>query len=120
MWASAASVCSPSCVVDAAAAYATARADWQVGHPVFESLEAADRAAELDTLGGVLDSELEAACGSTDLLARQEDHRPVEGFGERTLGVLHPQPSGLRAVESDPVQRPARVHRRSVIAVHTG
>ena len=51
--------------------------DVQVGHPVLERLEAADRAAELHAVLGVFDGQVQALGGGADLLGGQQDRGDV-------------------------------------------
>ena len=57
--------------------------DVQVGRPVLEGLEAADRLAELDPGQQVRDGQLERSLGRADLLGAQRDAGLVPGVGER-------------------------------------
>ncbi len=58
--------------------------DVQVGHPVLECLEAADRAAELDAVLGVFDGQVEALRRGADLLGGNQDRR---GVGQAGIGA---------------------------------
>ena len=58
--------------------------DVQIGHPMLERLEAADRTAELHSALGVFDGQFQTAFGGTDLLGRQQDGR---GVGEARVGA---------------------------------
>ena len=64
--------------------------DVQIGHPVLERLEAADRPAELHAVLGVLDGQIQAALRRADLLGGQQDRRGVgeAGVGAERGGVL--------------------------------
>ncbi len=91
----------------------------QVGHPMLEGLETADRAAELHSALGVFDGQLQAAFGGADLLGRQQDCCGVgdSGIGAQRLGLFGLQAGqpasgvhggdGLRAKASPPGQLPA-------------
>ena len=72
--------------------------DIQVGHPMLERLEAADRPAELHSALGVFDGQFQTAFGGADLLGRQQDGRGVGDSGVVTqrdgLFGLHAGPAG--------------------------
>ena len=76
--------------------------DVQVGHPVLERLEAADRAAELNPVLGVFDGQVETLRRGADLLGGHQDRRGVgqAGIGADVRGVLR----------LDPRQRAGQVH----------
>ena len=65
--------------------------DVEVGHPVLERLEAADRAAELDAVLGVFDGQVEAFRRGADLLGGHQDRR---GVGQPGIGADGPVSCG--------------------------
>ena len=98
--------------------------DVQVGHPVLERLETADRPAELHAVLGVFDGQIQTLRGGADLLGGQQDRRGVgeAGVGADVRGVLGLDPRestrqvhGVDAVRGE--VRPA-AQRRAVGGDH--
>jgi hypothetical protein len=93
----------------------------QVGQPVLERLEGANRPGELTALPDVGHGEVEAALGESELLGREHRRPGRQARVDRRRGRLadHDLP-GLGVVERDVAQLPGHVQRDDGTAMHPG